>query len=545
MKARYPALLLALVLLGGILFLAVERNEPEPPSFIEQACGLPPSWLEAIKRGYYEPRSGQVSVLPKTPAYMASGGGGWSHSGPWPYLQDIPLVFYGPGLVPAEGEIETPVTMADVAPTFAALLGTEIPGAQGSALPEVVEGANGRRPKLIVTVVWDGGGWNALRKWPDAWPNLARLMEEGISYTEATDGSSPSVTPAVHSTLGTGVFPEVHGITGVSLRNEEGIVTDSFEHGESSRFLVAPTIGEIWDEAHDGAAKVGMVGYEPWHLGMIGKGAESPGGDHDDAVWLDVDTNEWITNDDHYRMPPAVPATTGLDEDIAALDAADGRVDGAWGDLEILDRRDRLEETPAFIHFHGRVLRNLISQEGYGADGITDLLYTNFKQIDRIAHYYNMADRTVEEEMVATDIELGRLVDFLGGAFEEGEWLVVVTADHGMQPDQKDVDGYGINPREVEADIDEHFGAEIARAVWPTEVFLLEDGLEEAGVTADDVARYLADYRLQENAADDAVRGEGAGIFEPQDRIYEMAIPANMLPDIDCGAEGSGREEDG
>jgi len=27
--------------------------------------------------------------------------------------------------------------------------------------------------------VIDGGGWNVLRQWPDAWPNLKCLMREG------------------------------------------------------------------------------------------------------------------------------------------------------------------------------------------------------------------------------------------------------------------------------------------------------------------------------------------------------------------------------
>ena len=70
------------------------RGEDEVPSPTRQACALPRSWLTRAVRGYHPERSGQIAVLPVKPAYLASGAGGWSHSGPWPYLQDIPIVFW-------------------------------------------------------------------------------------------------------------------------------------------------------------------------------------------------------------------------------------------------------------------------------------------------------------------------------------------------------------------------------------------------------------------------------------------------------------------
>ncbi|MDQ3957079.1 MAG: alkaline phosphatase family protein [Actinomycetota bacterium] len=339
---------MALCLAGiGMEVYREVRLGPVPP-FAEQACALPRSWLERTRRGYFEPRSGQISLLPKTPAYMASGGDGWSHSGPWPYLQDVPLVFYGPGVVPAAGDVDTPATMADVAPTTAALLRGSFRTPDGDVLDDVVrfDAALVRRKplRLVLTIVWDGGGWNTLRQWPADWPNLARLMAAGVSFTEATVGSSPSVTPAVHSTLGTGSFPWRNGVTGVPVRDESGEVVDAFLEGESSRFLQLPALAERWDEGHDNRALVGMLGYEPWHLGMIGKGAERPGGDRDDAVWLNVETNEWITNPDHYDLPGAVARTEGLDEHLDALDAADGALDRAWRDNAILDAPDRVED---------------------------------------------------------------------------------------------------------------------------------------------------------------------------------------------------------
>jgi len=530
------ALIAALVV--GATFLGLFDREGELPSFEAQACSLPSDYLLQTQRGYFEPRSGQISILPKTPAYMASGGGGWSHSGPWPYLQDIPLVFYGPGVIEEPAEVDRPATLADVAPTIMTLLRGSVQTDDGDSLDEAARfsGRMLRRPppKLILTVVWDGGGWNTLRRWPEAWPNLADLMQQGVSFTAATVGSNPSVTPAVHTTLGTGVFPHIHGITGVPMRDEDGEVVDAFLKGESARFIQAPTIAERWDEQNGNEALVGMLGYEPWHLGMIGQGAERDGGDKDDAIWLDVETNEWITNEDHYRLPPSVRDTEGLEDDIAELDAADGVLDRSWRGHEILDAPDRIEETPAFIKYHGRALMRMIEQEGYGDDDITDLLFTNFKQIDRVGHYFNMASEEVRDSLEETDRQLGEIVDFLDEEVGRERWALILTADHGQQPDAKDVNGYGIDPREVEADIRDEFG-DVVRAVWPTEIFLLEDEMERLGVTVEQIARFVGDYRLADNTQRPDMLIGGEGRFHSQDRIFSMAIPARMLPTLDCG----------
>jgi hypothetical protein len=73
----------------------------------------------------------------------------------------------------------------------------------------------------------------------------------------------------------------------------------------------------------------------------------------------------------------------------------------------------------------------------------------------------------------------------------------------------------------------------VTDAVWPTEVFLDDEALDEEGVTVSEVARWLGDYRLEDNVedVDDADRGSFAG----DDRIFQMAIPARLLPGMDCG----------
>ena len=546
--ARSSYVALGALALAGLVvvasFLGLFSKDEPLPSFTSQACSLPQTWLERTQRGFFEARSGQISILPRTPVYMASGAGGWSHSGPWPYLVDVPLVFYGPGLIDPRGEVDTPATTADVAPTLMTLL-KGFYRTEGKSLDDVVEFSGTALqkdpPRVIVVAVLDGGGWNVLDRWPDDWPNLARFMREGVSFTNATVGSSPSVTPAVHTTLGTGEFPWTHGITGVPMRDENGEVVDAFLKGESSRFIQVPTFAERWDAQQNQKAKIAMVGYEPWHLGMIGKGAEAPGADKDDAVWLDIDTNEWITNPDHYRLPSAIVETEGLDEYVDELDAVDGEADRMWRGHEILDDPARLEETPAFIRFHTDAMLNMIQEDGYGDDGVTDLVFTNYKQIDRVGHYFNMKSEEVHDSLIETDRQLGEIADFLDSEFGYGKYVLVVTADHGQQPDAADIGGYGIDPREVEADIDAEFGP-ITQAVWPTEVFLIEDEMNERGITVEEVARFLGDYRLIDNAEEPGKYEGEPGQLEADSRLFEMAIPGPALAGVKCARLRLGQE---
>jgi arylsulfatase A-like enzyme len=516
----------------GVVVVAM-RSGPEPvASFRDQTCSMPAAYLERTLAGYFPGRSGQIQLIPDQPAYFASGAGGWSHSGPWPYLQDVPLIFYGPGIIPPAGDVDTPATMADVAPTLAELLDFNFDTPHGDVLEQVTAESHGQ-PRLVVGVVWDGGGWNTLRQWPDAWPNLARLAADGVSFTNATVGSSPSVTPSVHTTLGTGSFPSIHGITDIPVFTDDGEIVDAFMNGDSSRLIAAPALAEVWDEKNGNEALIGMIGYEPWHLGMIGRGAERPGGDRDHAAWLDIETNEWITNPDVYRLPVAISDSPGLQADIRKLDAADGNLDGAWGDHAILEERDRLEETPAFIAYHGRTMRNLIAEKGYGTDRVTDFLFTNFKQIDRVGHYFNMASGEVRQSVVDSDRELGRLVEFLDGEVGRGRYVVVVTADHGQQPDDQAIGGYGINPRAITSDVNREFGPVVIN-VRPTQMFLDKRAMQERGVSEGDIARFLADYRVEDNTDDPRVLLGGAGRFERGDRIFDAVVPSEVLTRISC-----------
>ena len=85
-------------------------RETPSPSVVERAldgsssaCNLPPRQLLRVWEGTTMPASGDIQIVAAEPDYV---GGGLSHAGPWDYVQGVPLLFYGPGRVPALARVD-------------------------------------------------------------------------------------------------------------------------------------------------------------------------------------------------------------------------------------------------------------------------------------------------------------------------------------------------------------------------------------------------------------------------------------------------------
>jgi hypothetical protein len=470
-------------------------------NWLQAGCRLPLDYLRRIRRGYFQDRSPDVVMVPREPNFFG-GFTSTTHSGPWPYVQEVPLVFYGPGVIEPVGEVhvDREATLVDLSPTLAKLLDQPWPGDRpGRALDGVdyVEGA--RPPKLILNLVWDGGGWNVLHQWPHAWPTLRRFMKKGASVQDVTVGTSPSVTPASHATMGTGTWPRVHGIIDIPQREGEQIVS-SFP-ATSPRLLNVSTFADRYDLATDNEAKVGMIAYLYAHLGMMGHGAQWPGGDADVAVIADGGPGELITNDDYYYLPPYLQTVPGYDEDLDEVDRSDGRADEQWMGHD-LSQLDIQRHSPVWELYQTRLLESLIEQEGYGDDRVTDLLFVNYKEIDDAGHNWNMLNPEMRSTLQYADRVLGRLEKFLDDTVGKGEWMLTMTADHGQAPDPRAVGAWPIRMQVLTKDLAEHFDApeeDVILDERPVGIWMNRSGSVEHAVSEGDVANWLIDYRLEDN----------------------------------------------
>jgi predicted AlkP superfamily pyrophosphatase or phosphodiesterase len=64
-------------------------------------------------------------------------GKGTTHGSPWNYDTHVPILFFGQGV--AQGEVLRRISITDIAPTIAMLVGMTMPDASsGEVVPEVI-----------------------------------------------------------------------------------------------------------------------------------------------------------------------------------------------------------------------------------------------------------------------------------------------------------------------------------------------------------------------------------------------------------------------
>jgi hypothetical protein len=123
--------------------------------------------------------------------------------------------------------------------------------------------------------------------------------------------------------------------------------------------------------------------------------------------------------------------------------------------------------------------------------------WRDFSDLDR-RHFAGVYDTRLSY----TDEQLGRLASHLEANFALGEFALIVTADHGQCPTVDLAEGVRLDPIQLQEDIDREFGGSVfglVSSVVPSEVYLNERAMWDAGVTRDDVAAFLRDYRYRDN----------------------------------------------
>jgi hypothetical protein len=494
---------------GAGLGRAVRRlTRPDPKPVLDaMAKDIGADALELVRRSYRAGRSGDLQLVlapwsssnyPQESVSLMPHDPRSSHALPWMYLERVPIAVHAPGIVEPSDSTDR-VTLADLAPTAAQLMrfdGFEAP--DGAPLPGIPRPPT--PPKVIVTFVIDGGGWNVLTHWKDAWPNLGRLMGESAVYRNAITGSFPAVTACAHATIGTGAFPRTHGITGHNIRDGDSVRKAYGTPGRARPSdILVPTLADRWMEATGNGAWVGEVGYQIWHLGMLGPGGTPLGQKPVAVYWDEARTGSWQPqNPDLYRLPNGVPPLGLLEQHQAS-----------YHDPGIDDRFNRFAPglravccSPPIIQYQGDLIEAAFDAEGIGRHDGTDLLYVNYKSPDYTGHVYNMLSLRTKFALAAVDEQLGRLARMLDSRFAAGEYALIVTADHGQCPTVDLAGGVRLDPIQLQQDLGREFGGpvlDLVTSVVPSEVYLDRRALWDAAATRDDIAAFLRDYRYRDN----------------------------------------------
>ena len=488
-------------------------------------------------RGIMPGRSGDLQIISKFPDYIGSG---LTHSSPYDYTQEVPFFLYGPGYI-KPGTYDKPVTLADLAPTTGALLHFPFDAPDGTAQTEALQ--PGRPlPKLIVTLVWDSGGMDVLNAWPKDWPYLKSIMGKGAWFTHATVGASPSNTPTGHAMIGTGAFPADNGMVDEYVKVNNRIEKPN---ANGPAFMVLPTIADLYDRAMHNDPIVGGLATLSAHLMMIGHGSEWNGGDKDIAVAREkedaatggddsaVSWNLTTAMKPFYDMPKYVNDLPTIDRYNAQLDAMDGARDGKWRQNSIAQFNNGFD-TPARTPFQTQLFEKVISQEGFGADDVPDLLYLNYKAIDVIGHAFSANGIEMSDALKVQDEHLQILMDFLNRTVGKGKWVLALTADHGTNIDPAVSGAFQIDNTAIENLLNQKFddgdNVPLIDKFRTTEFWFNESELAQSGHDLVDVANFI----MSLTEAQTAKAGRPPLPGHENDLVFAGAFPTSLMDQLPC-----------
>ena len=505
-SCRGPVVLvLALVLSGCVSSHA--RTAPVDTS----AALTRQRFLEMWARAYYPGRTGQLLVVPREGDFITRPDANYTymHGSPWPYDVSIPVMFAGPAV--KSGLYSGPATQQDVAPTLAAALGVRMPHtATGRVLPVLRDGFI--TPRAVVLLVLDGMRRDYFDRYAVRMPTLNALRRRGAWFANAEVNILPSNTAVGHSTIATGADPSVHGITGVSLYDfRNGRRQDLFA-GTAPQDLMAQTLADVWHLATVGRAVILAQGsIDRAATPLAGHGACQLNGTTVMLASYDQEDGHWKSNATCFRLPEYLK-----DRDASDLWAAGAEWMGHRIDSPIAVRYSAL-----FPAFEVDAMSTMIAREAVGVDSVPDLILMNYKGADFVGHKYGPDSEELIVTLAEMDLQLARLLSALEARVGD-DYLLAVTADHGMPPEPPSSDRRHFAPDIVDL-LHQKFDRQAKKLVTSfdpenCQIFVDEGRLAELGLTLRDLAEFLESqpFIFAAFTNDDAFRARASRPTNPE-----------------------------
>jgi predicted AlkP superfamily pyrophosphatase or phosphodiesterase len=423
-----------------------------------------------------------------------------THASSWDYDTDIKFVLYGPGFVKQGVRLDR-TTLQNIAPTYARLIGTNPPrGSMGRVMSEALVPTT-KRPRVILTIVMDGGGRSLYEAWPDAWPVIKGLAARGVEYTDAKVTQLETATAVSHVAIGTGGYPITTRIVGNEIYDPATKqVTQSFPDF-SAEFIKAPSLADEYGvSAGHRPVVIGTSFQDRAAMGMVGHGAahhprnknhivvlyaqpkrpawkeQFPGGDQEHRL---------MTNPDLYTFPAYLRGRSPMPY-VKTLTGGTG----VWMGHKI-DDSSNVRFTPAFAEFECDNMLLMLDREPIDQPDVTSLVYMSMKPTDYAAHRWGLESLEARDALRAQDACVGRLIQKLNARVGEGSYLVTVTADHGMMPMPELTNGHRLSLRTLLEMIDRKFGAKISLGGGFINLWFDQAKMKEIGITNRDVAAHL------------------------------------------------------
>ena len=328
------------------------------------------------------------------------------------------------------------------------------------------------KPKLVVGIVVDQMRHDYLQRFEGKFSNdgFRRLMREGFEARNTHYNYVPTYTAPGHASIYTGTTPRYHGIIANDwysrvLDREVYCAEDTLANATggspaaghiSPRNLQANTITDELKLSTNFRSRV--IGVSIKDRGAVLPAGHTPDG----AYWFDPSVGEFMTSDFYTgELPEWV-------KKFNARKLVDKYSSQTWETLLPIDSYEESEpdnspyergfdgkETPTFPYDlkalrdqngkygmirstpFGNTLvldmsRAALEAEGLGNDDITDFLAISLSSTDYVGHNFGPNSIEVEDTYIRLDRELAQFLKYLDDRIGKGQYLVFLTADHGV-----------------------------------------------------------------------------------------------------------------
>jgi predicted AlkP superfamily pyrophosphatase or phosphodiesterase len=340
-----------------------------------------------------------------------------------------------------------------------------------------------RRPKLVVLLVVDQMRGDYVDKFRGQWiGGLKRLVDEGAWFRDAAYPYAATETCVGHSTISTGAFPATHGMIANAWWDREaqklvtctadpnvknsGYAGFAAKGGDSAWRMLMPSFAEELKFQTGGATRVVT-------FSLKARAAITMAGHKGDAAtWFE--SGGWVTSsaygsmpfvDDYVKAHPvkadygktwklSLPESSYLYDEKAAgagppegwdltfPHALRGKSAGAEPDAAFYEE---WASSPFADTYLTHLADAAVDALGLGKSGATDFLGIGYSSIDYVGHAFGPRSREIQEILITLDKDLGDLFAHLDKRVGRGNYVVALSADHGVVPIPDDMAKTGVD----------------------------------------------------------------------------------------------------
>ncbi len=337
------------------------------------------------------------------------------------------------------------------------------------------------RPKLVVMIVVDQMRGDYVDKFKGQWSGgLKRMVEEGAWFRDAAYSYAATETCVGHATISTGTLPATHGVIANAWwdRETQKMVTCTADPdvknlaygggaangGDSAWRMRVPTVSDELRFQSGGAARVAT-------FSLKARSAIGMGGHKGDVVtWFNG--GSWVTSSAYGSVPfieeftkahpvahdygktweLSLPKSSYLYDEkaVGAVGPPDWQptfphaLKGKAGSSEADEAfYEQWATSPFADTYLTRMAENAVDQLGLGKGADTDFLGVGYSAVDYVGHGYGPRSWEIQDILVRLDKDLGDLFAHLDARVGRGNYLVALSADHGVAPVPEDMQKTG------------------------------------------------------------------------------------------------------